>query len=89
MTGAHDSRFPKSLTRADRILTDVKWDLSENGGTPFSDFFGFATLTASRSGVALRTRRPTPLSSILHLPTVWRRRPRLRLRTGRRFLSWR
>ena len=89
MTGTDDSRFPKSLIRADRILTEVKWDLADHGGTPFSDFFGFATLSRAGSRTALRTRRPTPLSSALHLPMIFRRRPKFRLRTGKRFLSLR
>ncbi|TCP61944.1 hypothetical protein EV663_103130 [Rhodovulum bhavnagarense] len=85
MTGIADDRFPRRLLRSDRIVTDNRWDLAEYGCTPFSDFFGLAILsgTGPRAGLA---RRQTPLSSAVRLPMLWRRRLRMRLKTGMRVL---
>lgn len=88
MTGVNDSRFPKSLMKADRIVTDTRWNLAENGSTPFSDFFGLAMIDQSAPWSGL-SRGATPLSSAIRLPTISRRRPKVRLRTGMRLLSWR
>ncbi|SIO27406.1 hypothetical protein SAMN05444722_1136 [Rhodovulum sp. ES.010] len=88
MTGPKDPRFFKSLIEADRLVTDVRWNLKERGCTPFSDFFGVSALTCTAPRAALTCRR-TPLSSLIHLPLIWRRRSRTRLWTGARLLSWR
>ncbi|MBK1636901.1 hypothetical protein [Rhodovulum adriaticum] len=85
MTGVADQRFPKSLIQADRIVTDTRWDLAEYGSTPFSDFFGLAMLSAAAPRAGL-TARATPLSSAIKLPTIWHRRLKMRLRTGKRIL---
>ncbi|ARE41605.1 hypothetical protein RGUI_3464 [Rhodovulum sp. P5] len=87
MTGMDDTRFPKSLMGSDRIVTDNQWDLATYGSTPFSDFFGLPMLSAMSVWTGLMTRRPTPLSSAVHLPTIARRRSKTRLRTGMRLLS--
>lgn len=89
MTGLNDARFPKSLLRTDRIVTDNRWNLAEQGATPFSDFFGLPVLSAAGVTGALLTQRATPLSSAIRLPMIARRRSKTRLRTGLRLLALR
>lgn len=84
MTAGVEDRFPKSLMRSDRIVTDTRWDLAEYGSTPFSDFFGLAMLsgTARQPGLS----RAATLSSAIRLPMLWHRRLKMRLNTGRRIV---
>ncbi|MBN2905602.1 MAG: hypothetical protein JXJ18_02715 [Rhodobacteraceae bacterium] len=85
MTAPAYDRFPRSIIKTNLVMSDYRWSLAERGATPFSDFFGLATLSEGGSRTALRTDRPTPLSSSIRLPLLWRRQPKVRLRTGRLF----
>ncbi|TCO70326.1 hypothetical protein [Rhodovulum euryhalinum] len=87
MAGNHDSRFIQSVAPFNYVMTDYDWDLSRNGATPFSSFFGMPMVSRRNSKTQLNTDWPTPLSSFFYIPMVSRRESKVRLVTGRRILS--
>lgn len=87
MAGMHDSRFIQSVAPFNYVMTGYDWDLSRNGATPFSSFFGLPMVSRKPSRTRLNTDWPTPLSSFFYIPMVVRRAARARLLTGRRILS--
>ncbi|TCP42962.1 hypothetical protein [Rhodovulum marinum] len=89
MAAKTDSRFIQSVAPFDYVMSDYTWDLSKSSATPFSDFFGLPMVSRKASTTELNTDWPTPLSSFMYIPMISRRKPRMRLRTGKRFLSLR
>lgn len=79
MTYIWDDWLPK-LASKERI-TDVTIDRSAST-TPFSDMLGFATLSESKSAIALQTGNPTPLSSRMGWPLLSETPSKTKLDTG-------